>query len=106
MKETEVQAAIMRYLKLKGYDVWRHNQGGIPTGRGGFRAFNGRKGLPDIMGFMPLGKLGKPQMLFIEVKTPKGRVSPEQAAFIQTATDHGHLAFVARSVKDVIDRGV
>jgi hypothetical protein len=90
--ENAVQNTILRYLKLKGYYVWRQNQGGVPTGRGGFRAFNGLKGLPDIMGFMPKGKLTGAQMLFIECKRPKspgkpeGKPSPEQLAFLQAAT--------------------
>lgn len=104
--EGAIQKVILAYLKAKHYDAWRQNQGGIPTGKGGFRSFNGRRGLPDIMGFMPLGKLTHPQMFFIEVKVPGKKPSADQMEFLESATKHGHLAFVAYSLKDVMDRGL
>jgi hypothetical protein len=107
VQENAIQGVILRYLKLNGYVVWRQNNAPIfDRKRNVYRAHNGMKGLPDIQGMMPLGKLTHPQSFFIEVKTQKGKVSPEQAAFIETATRHGHLAFVARSLDDVIARGM
>ncbi len=106
-EENAIQAAILRYLELKGYVVWRQNNQPIyDPKRRCYRKHNGIPGLPDIQGFMPKGKLTGAQSLFIEVKTPKGKVSPEQKAFLETATAHGHLAFVARSLNDVIERGL
>ena len=58
----------------------------------------GEKGIPDIIGVIP--DLG--QALFIEIKTPTGKVSDDQAAFLERYKAAGALAFVARSVEDVI----
>jgi hypothetical protein len=39
--------------------------------------------------------------LAIEVKRPRGRVTPEQQQFIDMINEAGGLAFVARSVEEV-----
>ena len=57
----------------------------------------GTKGVPDILGIY------KGQFLGIEVKTEKGKVSPEQEAFLENIRKHGGIGFVARSIDDVID---
>lgn len=55
------------------------------------------KGIPDILG------IWQGRMLGIEVKRPSGKVSPEQEAFMLRINEAGGLAFVAHSVKDVIE---
>lgn len=65
-----------------------------------FRKNNGkynRKGVSDIAGIWQ----GRP--LYIEVKAPKGTVRQEQLEFIEEVHSHGGIAFVARSVQDVIE---
>lgn len=57
----------------------------------------GTKGVPDILGIY------KGQFLGIEVKTEKGKVQPEQEAFLENIRKHGGIGFVARSLDDVID---
>lgn len=54
------------------------------------------RGVPDISGVLPDGRA-----LFIEVKAPKGRASPEQVVFLDNANKRLAVAFVARSVTDV-----
>jgi hypothetical protein len=54
-------------------------------------------GMPDILGQVVGGRL-----LAIEVKKPSGRVSDDQQEFIDLANKHGAIAFVARSVADVL----
>jgi len=56
----------------------------------------GTKGVPDILGIY------KGQFLGIEVKTPKGKLSPEQETFLENIRKHGGIGFVARSIDDVI----
>lgn len=58
----------------------------------------GAKGVPDILGCFQGKFLG------IEVKTENGRLSPEQDRFIKNLNDAGGIAFVARSVDDVIEK--
>jgi hypothetical protein len=54
-------------------------------------------GLPDITGVLKGGR-----GFWIEVKAPKGVVSDHQQRFIDNINAAGGLAFVARSVDDVI----
>lgn len=64
-----------------------------------------RKGVADIIGILPEGRL-----LAIEVKSQKGRLSPEQKIFLEEINTRGGVAFVARSVSDVeaqfLSRGI
>ena len=56
-----------------------------------------QKGIPDLLGVLPGGRA-----MLIEVKTPTGRVSPEQEDFLARAREAGAVAFVARSPRDLI----
>lgn len=80
--------------------AWRQN-----TGAGKFQYADkttsqfirfGFPGQPDLAGFMVDGKA-----LFVEIKTSKGRLSPDQDDFLKKATANGCIAFVARSVTDI-----
>jgi len=53
-------------------------------------------GISDIVGCL------NGRAFWIEVKTPKDKVTPAQQRFLDNARDAGALAFVARSVEDVI----
>lgn len=55
-------------------------------------------GLPDITGCLKDGR-----GFWIEVKTVNGRISPHQERFIQNIKESGGIAFVARSLDDVIE---
>ncbi len=56
-----------------------------------------RKGVSDILGIWA----GK--MLVLEVKKPGGKVSPEQASFIEDAKRHGAIAAIVYSLEDAIN---
>jgi hypothetical protein len=49
------------------------------------------------------GKENRGKFLAIEVKNAKGRLSSHQEAFLNRVNEEGGIAFVARSVDDVID---
>ena len=98
--ERELRGAIIALLRAHGIAAWS-------TGVGGFRgehkgkawfARMGTKGMSDIVG------LAFGRFIAIEVKNPAGRVSPEQSAFLQDVARHGGIAFVARSLDDVIEK--
>lgn len=108
-EQTEAQVlydilAALRQMQSMGRVVWyaRFNTaaGKLQYGNSGASQFIrfGFKGCPDILGQMPGGRL-----LCIEVKSPSGKVTDEQAAFLERAGHHGALAFVARSVADVLE---
>lgn len=64
--------------------------------RGTFRRFTGVRGIPDVIGIMPGGR-----MVAVEVKAT-GTLSPEQRAVLSKIEALGGLAVVVRS-KDEID---
>jgi len=55
------------------------------------------KGFSDTLFIGDNGKIA-----FIEIKTPKGRVRPEQEHFLDTMRGKGYKAGIARSVEDAI----
>jgi len=88
LKEKDITHQIRSVLKTFGIFHYK-NHGGLGSA----------PGLPDITGCMKDGR-----GFWIEVKTDKGRLSPHQERFIQNINDAGGLAFVARSVDDVIEK--
>lgn len=85
-----VKKEICDYLKSRGVYFWVNQAGKIP----------GRKllktGISDLLGVMSNGRI-----LAIEIKSAKGKTTPEQIQFINDITQRKGLAFVAYSVSDV-----
>jgi hypothetical protein len=100
-REAAVLAAILRALKVHPVvgHAWRQNTGAFVLGEGsGAKRYfrSGPKGSPDIHGYLNDGRA-----LFIEVKRPSGRITPEQQSFIDDAAGVGCVALIARSVEEV-----
>ena len=93
--EHEIQTSITNYLKTRS-DIyfWRNNVGRKNN------LFFGLKGSGDILGIIkPTGKL-----ISVEIKNESGKLSPEQTEFITKINSMGGIAFVARSVDEVVDK--
>lgn len=103
-KEATILASVLQALNF--YPIvakfWRQN-----TGAGRFQYSDGKTsqfirfgfpGLPDIGGYLRDGRA-----LHVEIKTKNGKVTPDQAAFIEDARNHGCVAFVARSAADLAE---
>lgn len=91
MTEAEIQKDVIRYLELQGYLVFRMNAG---------QAKNNVKmapaGTPDLMA---VGQgLLRGQVLWIEVKGPRGKVSADQADMIKRLRMAGQDVRVVRGV--------
>ena len=99
LKETDIQAAILDYLRLKGRFFWRNNSGAFKTERGGFYRI-GTPGAPDIIGCFHGTFVG------LEVKTATGKLSDDQKAFAAVVRANGGQYHVVRSIEDVIDLGL
>jgi hypothetical protein len=56
-----------------------------------------KPGVPDY--FLPVSRRGQ-HGLFIELKVPGGRVSPEQNAWVGSLQDQGYAAFVCWGAKE------
>lgn len=101
--EKAIENQILLYLYKKNIYSWKNQSVGIYDQRLGiYRKSNNpfhKKGVSDILGLLPGGRF-----LAIEVKARYGKVSPEQEQFINDVNKSGGLAFVARSVQDVIEK--
>lgn len=84
--ETMLTHSIRNLLKTCGIFHYK-NHGGLGSA----------PGLPDITGCLSDGR-----GFWIEVKTEKGRLSDNQVRFISNIQAAGGIAFVAKSIEDVI----
>ena len=96
--EQNIQKAIIDYLRIKKYVVFKHHSTGS-TIRNNQAVFfkHGDRGISDIIACSPKG-----QFVAIEVKRPKGKVSDDQLAFIKAVILNGGTAFIAHSIDDVV----
>jgi hypothetical protein len=102
MLEKIIQKNILSFLREVGIEAWPNKtQGTYDPVKNIYRKpidnFTIR-GVPDIIGYLPHG-----QFLGIEVKSVKGRLSPEQKLFIDKAAKHNTVVFVARSVTQAFE---
>ena len=103
LPESVIESQIFHYLRGKGVLCFKSIQAGFfdPV-RKVFRKQNSpyfRKGVSDCLGLLPDGRF-----LAIEVKARYGKVSPDQQRFIDDVNKSGGVAFVARSMEDVVER--
>lgn len=100
--EAQTQSAILRYLAIAPRVAWaaRMNSGAVkipvPGGKDRFVRY-GFPGCPDVLGMFTDGRL-----LAIEVKSPTGRATAEQRAFLELVAASGGVSVLARSVDDVV----
>jgi hypothetical protein len=95
-KESEILRAICDYLSLRGHFFWRQNN--VPVfNEGRFRALpkHSMKGIPDIIVIKTRRFIG------VEVKSPTGKLSPEQETFRDKCIENGGEYIVARGIDDV-----
>jgi len=99
MKESDLLSYALTILKRSGLVAWRVPNGPVMHSiNGGQKVFKKSpiKGFPDIAGVMGNGKF-----FAIEVKTPKGRLSPEQVEWIAKLNMSGAMAVVLRSRQEI-----
>ena len=99
--EQAVQKAIIDYLKLKKFLVFKHRNVGIFK-----QATNtyiplpvGEKGISDVIGCSPQGTF-----VAVEVKKPGGKASPDQLRFLEEVRQRGGIGILAFSLDDVIGK--
>lgn len=88
----------LRMLDLKGYQVWRQNNGGVydPTLKV-FRSNSSTPGISDIIGFHRKTS----RFLACEIKAGKDRLSDEQELFLENVRKAGGIALVIRTNDDI-----
>lgn len=97
MKEMDILRLIMVTLSEAGCVVWRNNVGVLKNAAGIHIKFGLCVGSSDIIGVAPCGRF-----LAVEVKTEKGRPTPDQIRFIEAVKRKGGIAGIARSPADAV----
>lgn len=109
-RESDIQATIMDYLAAEQIWAVRFNTGSL-MGKAGYpvKFHSAGKGFPDILAtpFVDVGLCGDgyraPAVLWIEVKAPGKKQSPEQAGFQHHVVHtHNHHYICVQSVDEVI----
>ena len=98
--ESGIQNSIIQYLRLHGHFVHRQNAGAFKNSIGGFYRMS-MKGASDIVGVSKSGVA-----IAIEVKTAGGEPTNEQLDYLNEFSSRGGYGFIARSIDDVIARGL
>jgi hypothetical protein len=92
---------IMNEIRLALSDscvIFRINVGVVKTPDGRYFDTGVPKGFSDLFGF----RKSDGRAVFIEVKTAKGRASPEQQQFIRQMTAYGAIAGICRSAEEAL----
>lgn len=79
--------------------IFRANIGTGYTKDGRYFSTGLPKGFSDLFGF----RKSDGKAVFIEVKTPKGRPSPEQVHFLHTLQKYGVIAGICRSAEEALN---
>ncbi len=99
--EAAVLRACLDYLQLRRILCWRSNNAAVRrkdrAGREWYQ-FSGLRGVPDILGVLPGGRL-----LAVECKRPGGKPTPEQDAFLQAVRAAGGLALLVDDVRQLAE---
>lgn len=84
------EAMLTRSVKslLRAAGIFHYKHWGGPMGY---------PGVADIIGCY------RGRMIAIELKSPTGKVTPDQERFIQNVNDAGGIGFVAKSLDEVIE---
>lgn len=107
MSESALQREIFAAIgALPGVVAWRNNVGVASQGETRVAYGVGGKGAPDLLVEVQRGSWWV--AVWLEVKTPEGRVRPEQRAWHDAARRAGRHVHVVRSVEDALDvvRGI
>jgi len=103
MREAQLQDEIrLAVAQLDGVVLWRNNVGVGRVGRSDAPVrFGLAVGSADLVGLVTMPD-GTGRFLAMEVKTQDGRLSGEQARWLNLVRSLGGLAVVVRSVEDAV----
>lgn len=109
--ETTIMKQIQLAVSKLGWRLFRNNCGRAVTSSGSIIQFGLCVGSSDLIGYVPIvvtpEMVGSRLAIFcaVEVKTPKGRATKEQQAFINAINKVGGIGIIARSVEEVMGGG-
>ena len=95
--ESALVTACLQLLHLRGIFAWRQNNVGIydPTRKVYRKSKTAMPGVSDLLGIY------KGRFLAIECKVGSNKLSPEQNRFLCQVIEHGGIAMVVYSIKDL-----
>ena len=96
--ESQIQKAVLQWLRHMGYFAVRLNNAPTPLAAGGFRPV-AMKGLPDA--HVDVVVDGLPVSVWVEFKAQKGRLSTHQIAVRDAIGLYGGFYFVVRSIDEM-----
>ena len=96
MREGDLMRQILVALSEDGHFAYRCNVGRFKMADGRWFDTGLPPGFSDIAGH----RAGDARAFYLEVKTPTGRATPQQLAFIAAMQKRGALAGVVRSVDE------
>jgi hypothetical protein len=108
MTESETMKRIQMAASDMGARLFRNNVGCLPDPRGGYVTYGLCTGSSDLIGWNPVQITDKhvgtrlPIFTALEVKSARGRVTPEQAHFIAAVRRANGIAAVVRSVEEAL----
>ena len=99
--EAQLKVAVIAALKslFPKLHVRRENAGKMPIGKGRGRRFIdvGEAGTPDLMVMLP-----RARVVWLELKTKVGKMSPSQVAWHDMADKLEHEVYVVRTVDEAV----
>ena len=111
MREKLIQSQVQGVLNAKNAPsrVFRNNVGGYHTADGGYIRYGLGVGSADLIGFVrriitsDMIGMTLAQFLAVELKTPTGRLSVQQKAWLNLINTSGGLGMVMRSPAEAED---
>jgi hypothetical protein len=101
MTEAQIQARVLLTLgRRPDVRLFRNNVGAYKDATGTLRRFGLLVGSADLIGWVVVD--GRAIFLSVEIKTPKGKPSPEQETWLRNVRRMGGIAFIARSPEEAI----
>lgn len=102
----EATDKIIKHIRaIPGAYAWRNNtQGTFDPRKGIFIASNAKRGVSDILGGLPFKTFKErppiAQLLCVEVKTGRDKLSDVQIGFLETMRRIGAIVLVVKSYED------
>ena len=106
--EQTIQQRIRLACSRGAVRLWRNNTGRLRDERGQLVTFGLCPGSSDLIGYRSItitpDMVGQRLAVFaaVEVKSPTGRPTPEQTAFVEHVRAAGGLAGIARTIDDAV----
>ena len=97
--EKQLQQQVLAWLRFNRFLCWHVPNMGFfnrKTNRYNIVSSDHVAGIPDIHVILPGG-----EVVFIELKSEKGKLSPAQKAMLEKLASLGHSTFVARDLQTV-----